>query len=102
MNSMTIGIELLTISLFDCVEILRVSCHNRKRMVKMRNLFLKFEVPLISGVMPIIFSLLDYQKTKPHRIWWKEPKQSTHWDIIGVIWHTILEMRDKNIYLHIV
>jgi hypothetical protein len=35
------------------------------------------------------------KKTRPHRIWWKEPKQSTHWDLIGVIWHTNLEMKDR-------
>ncbi len=61
----------------------------------MSNLFLKFEVPLIFHVMSIIFSLLAYQETKPHRIWWKKPKQSTHWDLIKVIWDTSLEMRDK-------
>jgi hypothetical protein len=95
MNSMTIGIELLAFSLFDYVEILKVSCHSRKIMVKMRNLFLKFEVPLIFCVMPIIFCLLVYQETKPYEIWWKKPKKSTYWDLIGVVWHTILGMRDK-------
>jgi len=64
-------------------------------MVKVRNLFLEFEVPIIFRVMLIIFSLLAYQETKPHRIWWKELKQSTHWDLIEVVSHTILEMKDK-------
>jgi hypothetical protein len=45
--------------------------------------------------MPIIFSLLAYQEIRPHRTWWKKPKQSTHWDLIKVVWHTNLEMRDK-------
>jgi hypothetical protein len=64
-------------------------------MVKVRNLFLKFEVPFIFCVVLIIFWLLAYKETKPHRIWWKEPKQSTHWDLIRIVWHTILEMKDK-------
>jgi hypothetical protein len=92
---MTIGIELLTFSLFDCVENLRFNYHKRKKMVKVKNLFLKFEVPLIFRVVPIVFSLLAYRETKPHRVWWKEPRQSTCWDLIIVIWHTILEMKDK-------
>jgi hypothetical protein len=64
-------------------------------MVQVRNLFLEFEVRLICRAMLINFSLLVYQGTKPHRIWWKKPKQSTHWDLIGVVWHTNLEMKDR-------
>jgi hypothetical protein len=76
MNSMIIGMVLLTFFLFDHVEILKTNCHKRKIMVLVRNLLLKLEVPLIFYAMPIIFSLLAYQETGPHKIWWKEPKHS--------------------------
>ncbi len=61
-------------------------------MVQVKNLLLKFEVPLIFQVMPIIFSFLAYQESKPHKIWWKKPRQFTHWDLIErVVWHTNLK-----------
>jgi hypothetical protein len=58
MNSMIIGIVLLTFFLFDHVEILKANCHKRKIMVLVRNLLLDHEVPLIFYVMPIIFLFL--------------------------------------------
>jgi hypothetical protein len=45
---MTIDIVLLIFFLFDCVEILKINCHKRKRLVLVRNLFLEFKVPFIS------------------------------------------------------
>jgi hypothetical protein len=84
MNSMTIGIVFIDIFfLFDHAEILKPNCHKRKRMVQARNLFLQFEVALLFRAMPIYLYFLAYQKTRPHKkTWWKELKQSTHWDLI--------------------
>jgi hypothetical protein len=56
MNSMIVGIVLLTFFLFDYVEILKVNCHKRTKVVQVRNLFLEFKVPLIFRTMLIIFS----------------------------------------------
>jgi hypothetical protein len=71
-------------------------------MVKVKNLLLEFEVPLIFRVMPIIFSLLAYQESKPHKIWWKEPRQFTNWDLIEkVVWHTNLENEGHKIFIRI-
>jgi hypothetical protein len=40
-----------------------------------------------------------YQKIRLHKIQWKQPRQSVHWDSIkGIIWHTNLEMKDKKIF----
>jgi len=50
--------------------------------------------------MPIIFSLLAYQESKPHNIWWKEPRQFTNWDLIEkVVWHTNLENEGHKIFI---
>ncbi len=67
------------------LKFLKPNCHKKKkkRMVQVRNLFLQFEVALIFRAMPIYLYFLAYQKTRPHKkTWWKEPKQSTHWDLI--------------------
>lgn len=61
MNLMIIGIVLLTFFFFfDHVQILKVNCHRRKRVIQVRNLFLEFEVSFIFCLMSIIFSLLAY------------------------------------------
>jgi hypothetical protein len=40
------------------------------------------------------FFLLSYQEIRPCKIWWKEIRQSTYWDLIErVVWHMSLEMR---------
>jgi hypothetical protein len=56
-------------------------------MIQVKNLFLQFEV--ISTHLPpcnanfYFFIFLASQKTRRlHKTWWKEPKQSTHWDLI--------------------
>jgi hypothetical protein len=54
MNSMTIDIVLLVFFFFDHVEVLRNNCHKRWRLVKLKNLFLEFEVPFIFHVMSIL------------------------------------------------
>jgi hypothetical protein len=37
----------------------------------------------------------------PSCFWWKEPKQCTHWDLVEtIVWHTILEIRDRKFLLH--
>lgn len=43
-------------------------------------LFLKFEVSLFFHVMQFffLFFLFAYEEIRPHRIWWKELRQSTH------------------------
>jgi hypothetical protein len=69
-------------------------------MVKVKNLLLEYEVPLIFCVMPIIFSHLAYQESTPHKIWWKEPIQFTNWDLIErVVWHNNLENEGHKIYI---
>jgi hypothetical protein len=70
MNSMIIGIILLAFFNFDHVEILKVNCDKRKKMVQVRNLFLEFEVPPIFYVA-LFFSFSYLPITRPHRIWWK-------------------------------
>ncbi len=53
MNSMTIDIVLLVFFFFDCVEVLRNNCHKRWRLVKLKKLFLEFEVPFMFHVISI-------------------------------------------------
>lgn len=88
-------------SLVGHVETLRTNCHKRRRIIQMKNLVLEFEVPFIFHVMLIIFSFLTYQNIKPHGIWWKDPKQSTHWDLIKIVWHVNLEKGKWKIFIHI-
>jgi hypothetical protein len=38
---------------------------------------------------------LVYQEIRPYKIWWKEPKQSTHWDLIEVVWHNNLGTKER-------
>ncbi len=66
----------------------------------MGNLFLEFEILLKFHVIYIFYNFFAYQETRPHKIWWKESKQFTHWDLIErVVWDTDLKMRDrKNLF----
>jgi hypothetical protein len=57
MNSMIIGIVLLTFFLFDHVQILKTNCHKREKMVLMKNL-LELEVPLIFMQCQLFFLFL--------------------------------------------
>ncbi len=82
--------------LFGHIEILKANCHKRKKVVQVRNLFVKFEITFIFLCnVKFFFGLLVYQEIRPYKIWWKEPKQSTHWDLIEVVWHNNLEMKDR-------
>jgi len=51
---MTFDNVLLVFFFFDHVEVLRNNCHKRLRLVKLKNLFLEFEVPFIFHVMFIL------------------------------------------------
>ena len=47
----------------------------------------------IVRVFRIIIVILSLFEPQPGRVWWKEPRQSTQWDIIeGLVWHTSPEM----------
>jgi hypothetical protein len=54
------------------------------------------ERPFMVRVFSIIIAILSLFEPHPERVWWKEPRQSTQWDIIeGLVWHTSPEMRDR-------
>ena len=48
------------------------------------------------GVFPIIIAIISLFEPQPGCVWWKEPRQSTQWDIIkGLVWHTSSKIRDR-------
>jgi hypothetical protein len=92
---MIIDIILLAFCIFDRVEILKVDCHKRKKMVQVKKLFIKLKYHPFFYVTSINFPFLTYQYTRPHRIWWKIVETIYTLGLIRVVWHTNLEMRDK-------
>jgi hypothetical protein len=47
------------------------------------------------GVQPILWTLLSKRKKHCSQLFWVEPKQRPHWEMVeAIVWHTTLEIRD--------
>jgi hypothetical protein len=70
-------------------------CTSRAKDLLFQNLS-----PSMFGVQPILWTLL---KKKKHctRLFWEEPKQRTHWEMVEtIVWHTIPEMKDRKYLMY--
>ena len=85
---------ILSFFLFNGVTL---RCMSRKRKIALLgSSSILEERPFMVRVFPIIIAILSLFEPHPGRVWWKEPRQSTQWDIIeGLVWHTSPEMRDR-------
>jgi hypothetical protein len=57
--------------------------------------------PLMFGVQPILWTLLKKEEKHYSQLFWEEPKQRTHWEMVeAVVWHTTPEMKDKKYLMY--
>ena len=78
----------------SCVSILR----KRRRMSKNEIILPSIEdSSMMARCLPFIFvACAGMVQTYLGRLWWVDPRQATHWDIIeGVVWHVCLIYRDR-------
>jgi hypothetical protein len=53
------------------------------------------------GVQLILWTLLRKRKKHCSRLFWVEPKQRTHWEMVEAIaWHITSDMRDKKYLMY--
>ncbi len=53
------------------------------------------------GVQPILWTLLRKRKKHCNWLFWVEPKQRTHWEMVEVIvWHKTPKMRDRKYLMY--
>ena len=85
---------ILSFFLFNGVTL---RCMSRKRKIALLgSSSILEERHFIVRVFLIIIAILSLFESQPGRVWWKEPRQSTQWDIIeGLVWYTSPEMRDR-------
>jgi hypothetical protein len=54
------------------------------------------ELTLESQFLPVLWGYFSHLKKHVFWLWWKQPRQSTHWSQVeSNVWHIIREMRYK-------
>jgi len=96
MDHMCVGRVILIWMLLSMTLGNSLFCTSRAKDLLFQNLS-----PSMFGVQPILWTLLKKKKKHCTQLFWEEPKQRTHWEMVEtIVWHTTPEMKDRKYLMY--